>query len=171
MTIVMHPIYTQTVSGTATTVTFNNIPQVYTDLFIKIGARSNVNAVNSEMYINHNSDGTNNYSTTWLTGSGSSAGSARGANNGAVVTIQINGATSTANSFGSVDAYIPRYTQAPFKQVIVDGVIENNATAADLRLIAYLYRSSLPITSTTFTAVGGSFVSGSTFTIYGIINQ
>lgn len=164
----MQAIYTLNVVATSPTVTFNNIPQNYTDLLIKISARSNVSAANSEMYITHNGDLGSNYSTTWLTGNGSTAGSARGSNNGAVVTIQINGATSTSNTFGSIDVYTPNYTSSLLKQSIVDGVIENNTTAYDSRLISYLYRSNAPLTSVTFTAVGGGFVTGSTFTLYGI---
>jgi hypothetical protein len=164
----MQAIYTQTVSGTPGTVTFNNIPQTYTDLLVKISARSSVSAANSEMYITYNGDLGSNYSTTWLTGNGSSASSSRGSNNGAVVTIQINGATSTSNTFGSIDVYTPNYTSSLFKQTTVEGVIENNTTAHDSRLISYLYRSNAPLTSTTFSAVGGAFVAGSTFTLYGI---
>lgn len=164
----MQAIYTVNVVATSPTVTFNNIPQNYTDLLVKISARSSVSAANSEMYITHNNELSTNYSTTWLTGNGSTVSSSRGANNGAVVTIQINGSTSTANTFGIIDAYIPNYASNLFKQSIVDGVTENNTTAADSRLIAYSYRSNAPITSVTFTAVSGGFVANSTFTLYGI---
>lgn len=164
----MQAIYTVNVVATSPTVTFNNIPQNYTDILVKVSARSNVSAANSEMYITHNNDLSSNYSTTWLTGNGSTISSSRGSNNGAVVTIQINGSTSTANTFGSMDVYMPNYTSNQFKQSVVDGVIENNTTANDSRAIAYLYRSNAPITSVTFTAVGGGFVTNSSFTLYGI---
>ena len=164
----MQAIYTLNVVATSPVVTFNNIPQNYTDLLIKISARSNVSAVSSEMYITHNGDLSSSYSTTWLQGTGTSVGSSRGSNNGAVVTIQINGSTSTSNTFGSIDIYTPNYSSTLFKQNIVDAVTENNAAGNDSKLISYLYRSNTPLTSVSFTAVGGGFVTDSTFTLYGI---
>jgi hypothetical protein len=56
MTIAMQPIYTQTVgSGGATSITFNSIPQTFTDLKLSISIRGADSAL-TEPWIRFNGD-------------------------------------------------------------------------------------------------------------------
>lgn len=165
MTIAMQPIYTQTASGSVTGITFNNIPQTFTDLKILVSIRSTSASVDAlGMIFNSNYSG---YSRTQITGDGSSAASNR-------ITYRdigsFNSSANTANTFASFDIYIPNYTSANFKQSIVESVRENNSTAATLVMTAQLSSSTAAITSLSFdsSAQGAPFAANSTFTLYGI---
>jgi len=164
MALVMTPIYTQTVgSGGAANITFNYIPQFYTDLKLVYSARNSSTSAN--LYISINGS-TSNFSRTYLYGTGSGVGSARGADNfGFVITTS----TDTASTFASGELYIPNYTGSNYKSIISDSVEENNATAATAYLTASLLSNTTAISSITLTANGGNFTQYSTFSLYGII--
>ena len=168
MTIAMQPIYTQTVSGTSTiAITFNNIPQTFTDLKIAISARANSFNTSLQLTMSVNVDSSSLYSTTYLYGSGSATSSSRQSTTYWLLG-NINNAGQTSNTFNSVDCYLPNYVGSNFKQMIADSVTENNATAADQWLIANLYRSTNPITSLSVGIFGQIIAPNSTFTLYGI---
>lgn len=166
----MQAIYTQTVgAGNATTVTFNNIPQTYTDLQVLISPRISSSYVQTGFYIYLNGSTATNYSTTYFQGSGSAVGSSRETNNVACFLGQAPAANATANTFGNVSIYIPNYTSGLFKQIVTDVVQEHNASGAYQDLTANMARINSPITSISFNTFGyGDFVQNSTFTLYGI---
>jgi len=174
VSIFLQPIYTQTVSvsGGQFGITFNNIPQTFTDLVLKISAR-NVSAVNSiDMYlaaINNESGSNTNLSQTNLYGNGSSAVSGRGANQTVCIIGQVPGASATSNTFGSSEVYIPNYTSSNYKSWIADTVTENNATTVNTALIAGLWRQTAAINAFTIYLNSGSNISQySTVSLYGI---
>lgn len=166
----MTPIYTQTVgAGGAASITFNNIPQFYTDLKVVVSSRTTTSGAADAlgMYINGVQT---NRSNTSLYGTGSSAGSSRGTYRD-VGTSDGNG--STSNTFSNIEIYIPNYTGSNYKQILSDSVRENNATAADLSILANLWSSTAAITSLSFDCAssGLNFVQYSTFSLYGLIRQ
>jgi hypothetical protein len=167
MTIAMQPIYTQTVgSGGATSITFNNIPQTFTDLKLVSSARITPNESQTRsigVYLNGDTFPAN-ASMRYLLGSGSAVNSV--SNSGFADAGYVNDASTTASTFSSHEMYIPEYRGSQFKQMIVDAVTENNATFARSKLLAVLYRTTSPITSLKIEATG--FAQYSTFTIYGI---
>ena len=56
----MTPIYTVTVgAGGQAAIEFNNIPQTYTDLVIKVSSRTSANYVNGSFYLEFNDSATN----------------------------------------------------------------------------------------------------------------
>jgi hypothetical protein len=167
MTIAMQPIYTQTVgAGGVSSVTFNNIPQTFTDLKAVVSVRSSTNA-DPSFYWSYNIGGSV-YSLTRLSGTGSAANSTRQTG---LTFHRIDGGADgtgeTASTFSSIDVYIPNYAGANFKSAIVDLVSENNATAADSVLVASLCASTTAITTLNF-SVDGTSAQFSTFTLYGI---
>jgi hypothetical protein len=171
MTIALQPIYTQTVgSGGAASVTFNNIPQFFTDL--KLVTSSRMGTASGNYGVRFNADATNSYSWTYVTGNGASASSGRlgSASLTELVVGQINGNETTADSFASSDIYIPNYTLANFKQVISDGARPNNGSVGVMILDASMWLKTAAITSLTIRpyAGNGTFVQFSTFTLYGI---
>lgn len=172
MALPMVPIYTQTVgAGGAASVTFNNIPQYFTDLKILVSARTSSNATDAILHqFNGNSTGV--YSQTRLEAQpGTAVFSDRFFNqiNGGVYTAVADNSR-TASTFGSLEMYIPNYTAANFKSAIVDAVYENNATFVQMDLNADLFRDTTAISSVRFfSANGGNFVQYSTFSLYGII--
>jgi hypothetical protein len=171
MTIAMQPIYTQTVgSGGAASVTFNSIPQDFTDLQLVTSSR--MGSASGNYGVRFNADATNSYSWTYIQGNGASVASGRlgSASLTELVVGQINGTDTTANTFASSNIYIPNYTVGTFKQVISDAVRENNGTTGILIMDASMWLKTAAITSLTIRpyAGNGSFVQYSTFTLYGI---
>ena len=166
----MIPITTVVVgSGGTSTIEFSNIPQSYTDLVIKISARSTSSS--GDCRIELNGSGGTAYSGRVLYGDGSAAASA--SNTGAALMSwgagAINRSTTTSNTFANTDVYIPNYTSSNNKSVSTDSVEENNATQAYSQLAASLWANSAPITSIKLTPSGsGNFVQYSTATLYGI---
>jgi hypothetical protein len=171
MTIAMQPIYTQTVgSGGAASVTFNSIPQDFTDLQLVTSSR--MGSASGNYGVRFNADATNSYSWTYIQGNGASVASGRlgSASLTELVVGQINGTDTTSNTFASSNIYIPNYTVGTFKQVISDAVRENNGTTGILIMDASMWLKTAAITSLTIRpyAGNGSFVQHSTFTLYGI---
>jgi hypothetical protein len=152
-------------NASAASVSFLNIPQTgYTDLKIVASARTTSSNTVEGSTITFN--GSSTYSTRFLQGDGSSATSGTQTILNALL---FNAATSTANTFGNSEMYIPNYTGSNQKSVSGDGVNENNATQGFAGMFAGL--STLTSAITTITIAGnasGSFVAGSTFSLYGI---
>lgn len=175
MTIAMQPIYTQTVgAGGVALITFNNIPQTFTDLFIETSARS-LNTGVQNLRFKFNNDSTSLYSNTNFYGDGSTAGSDRTSGSAIFIGDYASGtipsSSNTANTFSNQAYYLPNYTGSNFKSVIQDSVSENNAASTNIRtsLGAGLYRSTSAISRIDVSETSGSgFAQYSTFTLYGI---
>jgi hypothetical protein len=172
----MELIEAKTLTSAAGSITFSAIPQTYTDLKILVSARDDRSGQpNTDLSLRVGYNGTINtgsiYSNRQLYGNGSTAGSQSSSTDYAYLGMS-NGPTSTANTFGNTEIYIPNYTSANNKSVSTDGVSENNATTAYAVLNANLISTSNPITDIQISAVYGSgnFESGSTFYLYGISN-
>jgi hypothetical protein len=157
-------------SQTASSVTFDNIPQTgYSDLKIVVSARGTDSVYQTDCNIqvgNGTVDTGSNYQTREISGDGSSAtfGSFTTTN----VHPPMSGSTATSNTFGNFELYIPNYTSSTQKSMICDVVTENNATNAAARFCAYRYTGTSAINIITLTAASGTFVAGSTFRIYGV---
>lgn len=176
MSVFLQPIYTQTVgAGGAASVTFNNIPQGFTDLLVQLSTRSAAVLWNDDILLRFNADTGNNYSGTYLNGNGAVAGTGRnpyGRNN--IFIGGNNGASSTSNTFASNSIYISNYASGDFKAVTMESVQEGVSTTGgqiNLNLNVAQYLSTTPITSLTiYPQSGSNFVQNSTFTLYGITN-
>ena len=167
----MQPIFTQTASGSAIALYFNNIPQTFTDLKLVASMRSTQTATFKYVALSFNNNQTSIYSNTRVIGDGSAASSARQNGDPQIyVNVSLPGASITSNTYGNAEIYIPNYTGANFKQVIIDTVLENNATTAYQQLGAGLFRSTSPITSLVLEVgdYGNFFTNASTFSLYGI---
>jgi len=160
-------IQTIVCAGGETSITFNNIPQNYTDLKIVTSARST----------------SQNGTTTWAdvqlrptnSTTGLSSKSVYGQGSGAYSNVDTNptggfaaGSTATTNTFSNVEIYIPNYTSSNNKSWSVDAVTENNGSVAIAWLGANLWANTSAITSLVIAPIQGSFVQYSTFTLYGI---
>jgi len=154
----------------ASSVTFSGIPQTgYTDLVVRVSARTSRAAVEDGMGMYFNAD-TTNYDWRTLVGNGSSASSTNKTSAGFGTTwiARIDGNNSTASTFASVDVYIPNYTSSSQKSYSVDSVTENNATEAYAHLSAILFSSTAAVSSITLLGANASFVANSTFYLYGV---
>lgn len=158
----------ETIQLTANTasVIFDNIPQTgYTDLIIKVSARTVRSSEEDGLYMvlnNLNSSGFRNLETN-----GTSVSSVSTASYGNNWVTRVNGGTSTANIFGNAEIYILDYTSNKQKSISVDGVIENNATLSYTNLTSSLWPYTAPVTSISF-GCNANFAIGCTFSLYGI---
>lgn len=163
-------IASNTLSSSAASVTFSAIPNTYTDLVLKVSARRAASG-RSDFDTYFNGDNANN-SYTFIQGSGSAASSNRG---GTIIRTPnvLTGETETADSFNSVEIYIPNYNSTALKPVSIFGAHEVNATAAYIVANAGLwtYTPATGITSVTMKPASGDFKPGSSFFLYGIKNS
>jgi hypothetical protein len=151
-------------SGGAATIDFNSIPATYTDLLIKVSARSDqVNVVRS---FNVKPNGTN--ITARRLGA---EGNPFAVYSDTTVSLYIPGTDATANTFGNTEIYIPNYTSSTTnKSLSIDASSENNATSAGLSFTAGLYSSITAITSVSLSINLGLFTEHSTAYLYGVSN-
>ena len=141
------------------------IPQTFKTLKVVMSARTDrgFQADSVVMKLNNDaSNGTNRY----LNGDGSNASSGSETN---VTGGLAAGATATANTFGNSTVDIPNYSGNTSKPSSTDGVAENNASVGYQQLRANLWSSTNAVTSIVLIPLAGTnFVSGSTFTLYGL---
>ena len=158
-------IETIELGSSQSSITFSSIPQDYDDLVVLIHARTDRAGEESEV-INLEFNGTyTNLSSLELFGTGSGVGSNARTSRAGFAT----GAGATANTFSSSQTYISNYTAATAKSFSADTVTENNATTAFQAIIANLWNDTSAVTSIRlFGFSGGSFVSGTTASLYGI---
>ena len=160
------PIQTYTLSATAATVTFSNIPQNYTDLKVVISARSDQNTVEA-LVLSINGQGFNTNFTSRYIDSGNGTPRSGTANVGGI----IQGTDYTANTFSLTELYFSNYTSSSYKPISVDYATELNAIGGYLGFSAQLWSQTAAITSISFARpTVGNINTGSTFTLYGISN-
>jgi hypothetical protein len=164
-------IASNVLGSAAASVTFSSIPATYTDLVLRVSARSTYGFPRDYCQIQFNGSTSNLYSHTMLEGFDGSGTSERG--NGSEITqFGVPGNTTTANTFGLLEIYIPSYTASINKIVSISGVTENNSTTgAETKALAGLWRNTATITSILFASNNASLVAGSSFYLYGIKNS
>lgn len=161
-------------TSTASTVTFSSIPATYTDLCVRFGARSNsASFFDGRAQINSVASG---YAAQELRQAGTTSPTAA-LNSGEAYmyldsALQYDGAS--ANSWGSSEMYLPDYTTNKTKIALCFSGVEENTTDAAGNMFsvqAHNTNSTEVISSITFSLTAGSFVSGSSFFLYGIKNS
>jgi len=156
-------------SGGQSTITFTSIPSTYTDLIVKVSARSTGTSTARGIFIAFNSS-TSGYTDRFIRGDGTSAISAT--NNGGGSKIYLGEATAsgaTANTFSNIEIYIPNYAGSTNKSVSVDSAQEQNATEAYATLVAGLLSNTAAITSLSLTTTL-LFDQYTTAYLYGVSN-
>lgn len=164
-------IASNVLGSSAASVTFSAIPQTFTDLVLRVSARHQT-TTDSSLLILFNSSTTSDYSYTELGGSqGTTSYSVRTAGGTLFSIIGMNNPTTAANTFSSVEIYIPNYTSSTNKPVYSFSVTENNATGggSDAFILAtsLLRSNTSTISSITLTQ---NFATGCSFYLYGIKN-
>jgi len=151
----------------AASIDFSSIPSTYTDLVLKISARTTRVDFSDAISLSINGSSANQTSR-YLEGGGTAAGS------GSLSSFrtQASAATSTSNTFGNSEFYIPNYAGSNNKSASSDGVSENNATSASAWLVANLWSQTAAINQLTITDLNSAtFVQYTTATLYGIKNS
>jgi hypothetical protein len=152
----MQLVSTVTLGTAASSITFSSIPQTATDLLVLFRGRAN-NTQNA-FRVQFNSDAGANYSQRILNGTGSSVTSTSTTGGTYISTQLLTPSTYTANTFSNISVYIPNYTSSSAKSLSIDGVQENNSTAANQQIVAGLWSGTAAITSLTVLTSGGSFL-------------
>jgi hypothetical protein len=169
-------ISTNTLSSSASSVTFSSIPTTFTDLKLTVSARSaTAGALFGYSQLKFNGSSTSDYSGRNIYGISSTIGTS---GYSAATNTDINGghagssAGNLANSFTNTEAYIPNYNSSTtYKSYHAASVTPDNTTVNYFIAVLGLLRSNnAAITSLTITDTG-NFVTGSTFSLYGISNS
>jgi hypothetical protein len=166
------PTYTKIASNTVgaggvASVTFSSIPQTYTDLVLKVSARSTAGGAFNNCTIAFNGSSAN-FTSIWLGIAGTSAVSYTQAAFGVNHLFYIPASGATANTFGNGEIMFPNYRSSNFKSFSADGANEDNNASIYEGLTAGLWSQTAAITS--LTVAGNNFAQYSTFTLYGISN-
>jgi hypothetical protein len=143
-------------------IVFSGIPQDFSDLYVSVSARCTGTGNTLNITFNENTTG---YTNQTLQGNGSAPSSFANFTRYAAL---IGMSSETTNTFGSSNIYIPNYTSSSSKSYSSDGASENNGTQAYHAIIAGLWSNASPITSVTFTPLDGTFIAGSSISLYGV---
>jgi hypothetical protein len=155
-------LQTQTLASAASSVTFNSIPQGYTDLVLVTNYGLSADA-DSQLYVNGINTGTS-YSETYIRGDGSTASSARRSNQPrwilglAAVTVPTTLSTTEIHQFQNYS------TTTTYKTLL--SRINNGGVQVASRV--GLYSSTNAISSITVAGIAANFLAGSTFSLYGV---
>jgi hypothetical protein len=153
----MTPIATNTLSASASTITFSNIPQGYTDLVLIIIGTHTGSGVAGLRVSSINSDGGTNYSDTLLQGNGSAASSARDTSD-----TSMNIGLISSTQANSIFHFMNYSNATTYKTILARG----NDSSALVRAGVGLWRNTSAITS--FSLSGVTFASGTIATLYGV---
>lgn len=161
------------ITGSTSNVTYNSIPQTYTDLHIRLTARNgNASGTNNAdaifMYANGDNS-TNNWS--WVAGYNNDT-SATNITNDNYFNLQgyynSQSNTTVSNTYALGEWYICDYTNSSAKPILYTGNTVNNVAALmNTSYGASLYRGGA-ITSLTFQGVYTAMQTGTVISIYGI---
>lgn len=151
-------------SGGASSIDFTSIPSTFTDLCVKLSARTTVAARDDFFKIRFNGSSTN-FTAKVLYGSGSNAASF---NDTSGYAGTVDAANATASTFNNGEIYIPNYTSSTNKSFSTDTVQEDNQAQAFAVFVAGLWSQTAAITSIGLFPNSGNFVQYSTATLYGI---
>ena len=164
----MIPISTVTVgSGGASSIDFNNIPQIYTDLCVKVSVRTTNSNFYENLLLRLNNDSGSNYTVTRLYAD-STPYSDRFTSQTFIYIGEVVGNTATSNTFSNMEIYIPNYTSSSYKNISGDHVMENNHASQNyVGLKAGLYNSTSPINAIKLYP-SNTLMQYSTATLYGI---
>jgi hypothetical protein len=167
-------IASTTLGSNQNTVTFSSISSAYTDLVVRISARSTRSGATFASLYGTFNNAAGLTSNTSLIGSGSTATNLRDSNsNDLYLDVSLPGATATASTFGNAEIYIGNYTSTSPKQCFSFAVMETNSGTAYMNCSATLVRSTSGINSIVFNTqnTAANFVAGSSFYLYGIKNS
>lgn len=169
MALTYEPIATQTADGTSAYITFNSVPQTYTDLILICQARSGTSGTYTDIYMRLATgggaiDSGTNYSTTRLYGNGSSVTSDKITSSSLIYGVPIPATSATAGNLATCIFQIENYTNSSInKTIICKGGDAGGYAAANVGL----WRNTGAITSVQL-LTNSNFTSGNTFTLYGI---
>jgi hypothetical protein len=160
------PIARQVLASAAATVTFSSISSAYTDLVVVFNGGTTSSGPTMRMTVNGDSGA--NYSDTALDGDGSSAISTRHSSANFMAITNNIGIAGTLGAQTTI-MQLQNYSNATTYKTVLFRT--NNATSTGypgVTAAVGLWRNTAAITSISLTTASTTFLSGSTFTLYGI---
>ena len=151
-------------SNATSSISFENIPQHYTDLLLFTSLRST--GVGTGAYFAFNGS-TANFAGVTLQGSGASVNSPSDPRRAGYTT----GSEQTTSTFANNMAYILNYSSNQFKSYSVDHVQENNGTISYQGIFTGAWNQTAAINSITITNPTGDMAQYSSASLYGINRQ
>jgi hypothetical protein len=153
------PISTQTLGSNQTTVTLSSIPATYTDLILIFDGTSS--SAGQNFNVRYNSDTATNYSERSMIGNGSTAASYESSSQ----TLMVMGGVYASQ--GTISLHIFNYANTTtFKTTLGRTSFATGFTSENIGLWR---KTPEAINTITLTQSGGAnFLTGSTFTLYGI---
>ena len=154
------PIASQTLSSTASTITFSSIAASWTDLRVTITGTITTGTANMICKFNGSSSG---YSYTYLYGSGAAASSGRGTSQSSIILTA--NAIQTTPTFYTMDIF--SYAGSTYKTVLITENSDTNGSGA-VNMFVEMWQSTSAITSMVFSLSASTFAAGTSITLYGI---
>jgi len=156
-------IATTTLGSAAATIDFNSIAGTYTDLRLVIVGKYTSAGGNTRIVFN--SDTSSLYSSTRITGDGTSASSDR-LTAQANLRLNFDGNSTTIPDLLTVDIF--SYAGSTFKTSLITSSEDKNGSGSVIRTVG-LYRSATAITSITINLSSSTMAAGTIATLYGIL--
>jgi hypothetical protein len=155
------PLATETLAANAASINFAAIPATYRDLILVMRAGTTSNSNNIMRF---NSDSGSNYSGLYMTGNGSVATS--GGAGGTFAQTDSSAFTTTVVGDTNNIIQILDYSATDKHKVVL---VRANRAGGAVDAMTFRWASTSALTSITLTSNGGfSWLSGSTFALYGI---
>lgn len=155
------------VSSSTSSITFSNIPQTYTHLQIRYIARTDYATAGADFLYSINGVTTNaSYAYHRLGGEGSVAFS-QSSTSSRIVGIN-NGSSAGANMFASGIMDILDYTNTNKNRTVRNFVGSDRNGSGIVAIYSNLYISTTTVTSISLITENGNWITGSSFSLYGI---
>jgi hypothetical protein len=155
------PIATTTLNIDTASYTFSSIPSTYTDLILILAVS---NTTTQTIYARYNSDTANNYSSTYIQGSGTAVNTARQSS------TSLAGLGSYYVGMSSTNPTVVIFNLMNYSNTTTHktGIARSSLSSAEVDATVNLWRNTSAINTIQVLNSGGLFKAGSTFTLYGI---
>jgi hypothetical protein len=164
MPITYEPIATNTLSSTASSVTFSSISGSYTDLVLVVIGH-NSSGDDYTPIIRFNGDSGGNYSRTRMFGDGSSASSSSFSNQTDAVAVGTGFSTNSSRQASGIVNIMNYSNSTTYKTILTRANRADSSVYTDVNL----WRNTNAITSIQLLIAGGGVMAiGTTITLYGI---
>lgn len=167
MATTYEPIATTTLGSAQATISFSSVSNAYTDLILIGNWGQSVDSESCLFRVGNGSvDTGTNYSATELWGNGTTAGSQRTSNaTGARITFSTGGGSAVTSNFA---LHLMNYANTTTNKTFITRNNVPSSSFPGTSAFVSLWRSTAAINTITLYLTGGNFLTGSTFTLYGI---
>jgi len=165
MPVTYEPIATTTLGSAASTITFNSIPNTFTDLRLVWVVRASTTSVFP--YVTFNNDTGTNYSWTRVYGDGASAASQRNTTRAYIAPQWFTGISDATDQFNLLTLDIFSYAGSTYKTALTTSQADKNGSGTVERTVG-LWQSTSAINRIDLTASSSTWAAGTTATLYGI---